>query len=199
MHTALSIFNILSVMSPARRLHLVLTLLLMLLVGVFEVISIGAVVPVLAGLSSLDNAGTYTLPVFGFVLSGGSFSVKNEDNTFNFCFSFDCSLRLCLNWTSVRFITGLGYDIDVKIYENFLGQNYENYIIANSSELVSAVEKVNVAVFGVFHPLFQGFVSLIIAGFIITFLLSLDFTVGFVAFTVMAFLYVSISIIVSEF
>ena len=87
----------------------------------------------------------------------------------------------------MRFITGLGYDIDVKIYENFLGQDYENYINANSSELVSAVEKVNVAVFGVFHPLFQGFVSVIIAGFIITFLLSLDFNVGFVAFTLMHF------------
>ena len=79
-------------------------------------------------------------------------------NTFNFCFSFDCSFTSCLNWTSVRFITGLGYDIDVKIYENFLGQNYENYIIANSSELVSAVEKVNVAVLGLsstFSALFR--------------------------------------------
>ena len=198
MHSALSIFNILSVMSSSRRLHLVLTLLLMLLVGVFEVVSIGAVVPVLAGLSSLDNAGTYTMPVFGFVLSGGSFSVKYAAILLIFASGLTAVLRLCLNWTSVRFITGLGHDIDLKIYENFLGQDYENYINANSSELVSAVEKVQVVVFGVFHPLFQGFVSLIIAGFIITFLLSLDFTAGFVAFTVMAFLYIFISLVVSR-
>ena len=198
MHTALSILKILSVMSSKRRLHLVLTLFLMLLVGIFEVVSIGAVVPVLAGLSNLDNAGTYTLPVIGFVLSEGSFSIKNAAILLIFASGFTAVLRLCLNWTSVRFITGLGYDIDVKIYENFLGQDYENYINANSSELVSAVEKVNVAVFGVFHPLFQGFVSVIIAGFIITFLLSLDFNVGFVAFTLMAFLYVSISVTVSR-
>ena len=65
-------------MSSKRRLHLVLTLFLMLLVGIFEVVSIGAVVPVLAGLSNLDNAGTYTLPVIGFVLSEGSFSIKMQ-------------------------------------------------------------------------------------------------------------------------
>ena len=55
-------------------------------------------------------------------------------------------LRLLLGWVSVRFITGLGHDIDVRIFKNFLSLKYEDYLVKNSSELIAAIEKVQVAI-----------------------------------------------------
>ena len=54
-------------MSPRRKVHLIVTLTLMLLVGVFEVISIGAILPVLTALNGSDELLTLPLPYFSLV------------------------------------------------------------------------------------------------------------------------------------
>ena len=193
-----SVFSILMLMSRKRALHLLLTLTLMILVGVFEVVSIGALIPVLTAFSGTKDPLKFELP---FLNSEGYtyfLTLETAAMLLILVSLLTAALRLLLTWVSVRFITGLGHDIDMQIFENFLSLKYERYIDQNSSELISAIEKVKVVIFGVMHPLFQGFVSFVIGLFIVTFLISLDPRAVGLAFGVVCFLYVVISFSVAR-
>ena len=193
-----SVFSILILMSPKRALHLVLTLTLMILVGVFEVVSIGALIPVLTAFNGTKELLKFELPLLNSEVYTYFLTLETATMLLVFVSLLTAAFRLLLSWVSVRFITGLGHDIDMQIFGNFLSLKYEKYIQQNSSELISAIEKVQVVIFGVIHPLFQGVVSFVIGLFIVVFLISLDPTAVGLALGVVCFFYIVISFSVSR-
>ena len=193
-----SVVSILRLMSSRRILHLVSTLSLMLLVGVFEVISIGALFPVLTALTGSDEALILSLPLIASSTNKFQLTIEAAATILIIASLMTAILRLLLGWVSVRFITGLGHDIDVRIFKNFLSLKYEDYLVKNSSELIAAIEKVQVVIFGVMHPILQGFVSFVISLFIILFLINLDGDAFGLALGIVCILYISISLAVSQ-
>ena len=197
-----TILSILSIMSTQRRIHLAITIALMLLGGAVEVITISAVIPLLTSLAMTDvtTAGMPQLfaSLSSFVFGAGEITIANGVLALVIAASVTVVVRLSLLWTSVRFVTGLGHDIDLAIFRNFLNQPYEAHVSYNSSEVVAALEKVQVVIFGVLHPLFQGIVSIIIALFIVGFLFLLDAIVATAAMGIMGTIYVLISIFSSQ-
>ena len=132
-----TILSILSIMSTRRRMHLAITIALMLLGGALEVITISAVIPLLASLTMTDvtTAGMPQLfaSLSSFVFGAGEITVANGALALVIAASVTVVVRLALLWTSVRFVTGLGHDIDLAIFRNFLSKPYEAHVSYNSS------------------------------------------------------------------
>lgn len=150
--------QIFSHLSPSRRWQLLIVFVLMLMGAVAEVFTMGAIVPFLSLLVNPEMAGRATwlttsldwvaatyggtrLTAAAFLFAGLAFSAA--------------LLRLALSWFSFRFVFAVGADIGETIYRLILQQPYPYHLQRNSSQTISAVEKVTTLVLGVMVPLMQ--------------------------------------------
>jgi ABC-type multidrug transport system fused ATPase/permease subunit len=183
-------------MTRRRRLQLAATLALMLMGAIAELVTIGAVLPLLA--LAADPAYFSQSPTAQAVLA--SVGLGPRDNLIipaaallTVAAILAAATRSALTWTSYRFVFGLGYDISVRVFGRMLRQPYEHYVRQNSSVALAAVEKIFNVVVGVLSPSLQAFTSAVIALSIGTFLFVVDPVTAAIAFTAMGLMYVVIS------
>ena len=149
-------------MSPRRRKHLFLTMVLMLLGAAAEVVAIGAVIPFLiiiagpqaavipAGLRELlalapggAVVGAATLLGSAAVIAGG--------------------VRLLLLSSSQKLAFMWGGELSILAFGRMLRQPYPAYLDRNSSELLAGLEKVNRVSGAMLQPALQGLTGAILA------------------------------------
>ena len=164
-------------LSPARRRVFVPLLVLMLAGAAAEVATIGALLPFLAVIADpqgspvlarlrplLDVLGTNsTIPAI-YVLTG----------LFALTALVSAGLRLALLWASTGFVNGMAYELAVKLYDNVLQEPYVRHTRRNSSEIIAAINKVEILTWSVLAPLMNGAVATVIAIFIIAGLIAID-------------------------
>ena len=156
--------RIMLIIEPKNRNKLTLILTLLFLCGIFEMISIGAFLPVLTLL-----AGNNTVK-FSFLTTLFQHASKNE----MLCYSMLAILALYLcktvfigyvNYFQNTFIFNLKSSISERLYDGYLKQSYSFHINTNSSVLLrNIVEEMNQFIFTLQAIL--GFVSefLVISG-----------------------------------
>ena len=137
--------------SKKRKKQYSILFILMLLVSIFEFVSIGAVLPFLAFISNPSGS------VFGSQISkilNSSIFFSDADRTLLvtifFCVTvlIAGALRLLLAWASTRLSFSTGADLSSDIYKNTLMQPYKVHINRNSSEIINAViGKTNILIF----------------------------------------------------
>jgi ABC-type bacteriocin/lantibiotic exporter with double-glycine peptidase domain len=81
---------------------------------------------------------------------------------------------LALIWAGNKFVFGLAYDLAVALYANMLQKPYTYHTQCNSSEIVAAINKVQMVTSDVLMPLMQSTAAAIIAVFIVAGLLLID-------------------------
>ena len=86
-------------------------------------------------------------------------------------------LRLFIIWVTIRIVFNIGHEIGVEVYRRVIYQPYSVHVSTNSSEIISAIEKVN-PIFHILIGLLNAISALLIAGFIISF--SASSIAGFV-------------------
>ncbi|MDM7852514.1 ABC transporter ATP-binding protein [Pseudochrobactrum kiredjianiae] len=174
-----------SQLSPARRRAFLPLLLLMLAGAVAEVVSIGAILPLLAFIASpasitIDNANTAGL--LDFLGAGDSnIAVYVVIGLFTLATLVAAVLRLSLLWASNSFIYGMSYELGVKLYADTLLQSYSYHTQHNSSEIIASINKVQMATNNVLLPIMQSIIAAVIGLFIIVGLVIIDPMVAFVA------------------
>lgn len=169
----------------------------MLLGAVVELMTIGAVLPFLALLSNASGASRS--PAAGWIF--GMFG-WTPDRSFVLPATIALVLiavlgaviRLVLTWVTQKFVFRLGHDIGVIIYSRMLRQPYSFYVLRNSSEILSGVEKVQSVIFALLLPAMQGVVATIIAVFIVGILVAIDPFTALVAAFFMAAVYIAVSV-----
>ena len=128
--------------SIARKTQLALLLALIILTSLSEVISIGAVLPFLAVLSSpkvmFDNS--YAQPLIQLL------NLKNPDELlmpltviFSVAIIISGTLRIMLLWAQTRISFAIGSDLSFKVYRKTLFQPYEVHLSRNSSVVISGI------------------------------------------------------------
>lgn len=183
-------------MSPRRRRQMWLSFALMIVGGVAEMISIGAVLPFLALLA--DPQGAARIPAVAMLLdwSGATTSAELLLPAVGLLIAaaiFTASIRLLLAWFSQKFVLELGHDIGVEIYARMLRQPYSLYVQRNTSELISGVEKVQIVVFAVLLPAMQALVAAFLAVFIVAMLIFIDPANALLAAAAMGAVYIGVS------
>ena len=169
--------RLLDAASPRRRLQLGVTLALTLAGAIAELVTIGAVLPVLAVAAQPDSLPN--LPVIGPLLSALATRLDVGPVIAAALFLVVAAIgataiRLMLTWASQKFTYGLQQDLTMEIFGRALRQPYSWYLKQNSSVLISSQNKVGVVIGIIVTPLLQGFTSAVMASFMIVFLFALD-------------------------
>lgn len=165
--------NLYGVMELGTRRYLLAALLLMPVVITAEMVTIGAVIPLLALASDQSREpGVVWAGVQLPAIAGAS--LASVAALLAMAVLAASALRLLLVWVSQRFVTMFGHELATAIFSRMLRQPYSAYLQRNSSEVLSAMEKVQRSVFGVLQPAMQGFIASVIALFIAALLFLID-------------------------
>lgn len=183
---------------PARRHWQVLSLIAFMLVGALaELATLGAILPFLALMA--DPSAISRFPV---VESGLSHVGLNTGAnmmlyvTLLFCTAawVAALLRIALNWFSYRLIYAIGIDLGVDVYRRTLHQPYSFHVSRNTSEIISALAKVQHVTVNVISPVVHFVVSAIMAGAILLALLVIDARVAIATGAVLGSLYIGVTL-----
>ena len=165
-------------MERRRRYQFLILLTLMILTSVFEVISIGAVIPFLGVLIEPSN-------IFELPAAQSFIQFLGVDQPTQIIFPISAlfaiavlmagAMRLLLLWASVKFSFILGVDLSVGIFTQVINQPYIAHTKQNSSEILSAISiKIAQVINGVVLSVLNMISSFIIIIAIITILLIIN-------------------------
>jgi len=159
-----------------RRWQLFVLILLMLAGAAAEMATLGSIVPVLALLAAPASAYQRPQVQFFLQLTGVAPSMLFQVTLMVFMtiILIGAAIRLTLFWVSYRFSFGIGGDIGKEVYSRTLHRSYSWHVSRNSSEILSAVEKINSVTNTVIVQLVQGAVAAVVAAAILLSLLLID-------------------------
>ena len=172
----------------------------MVIASIAEVLSIGAVIPFLAVLTSPQKIYQYeSLQPILIYFDRSSPIDSLVILTLIFCSMAIVSalVRLTLLWATFRLSFSIGADLNAEIYRRTLYQPYEVHISRNSSELIDGISSkasslLNVAIL----PILNLFSSLIILLMVLCSLLWLSPIVAIIVFGGFGFFYLLIAIVI---
>jgi ATP-binding cassette, subfamily B, bacterial PglK len=170
--------------SRRRRHQFWLVVVLMLVCGFMEIISLGAVLPFLGILISPDRVFNHPLAanlIQDLGLTSADQLILPVTIAFVTAVLVTGVIRTFLFWVSNRFACATGADISADVYQRTLYQPYSSHIKRNSSQLMSGIlEKVDRMVFVVHHFLI-GIISVVSQICIISTLIFIDPVVAVIA------------------
>lgn len=160
--------------SPHRRSHFGLLLVLTLLTSFAEIFSIGAVLPFLAVLTSPDIVFEHVAAqpiIHALGITSAEKLLLPLSIIFGVASLVAGAMRLLLLWASTRLSFAAGADVSISIYRRTLYQPYVVHSTRNSSELISGISgKANSVIYSIILPV----LTLISAGvMLITILITL--------------------------
>jgi ATP-binding cassette, subfamily B, bacterial PglK len=174
-------------------------LVLMILGGVAELATLGAVLPFLALLANPTIASKYPLLQEVFFALGW----RSEENIlfpvtilFGVIAVSAAAVRMFLYWYISWFTLGVGLDLSETIYRIILYQPYHFHVSRNTSEVIAALTKVQNVVAYVIGPLAQGSVATLISFAIVSVLVCIDPVTAIVAGIGFAGIYLVVTYIV---
>ena len=179
-----------------RKVQLVVTVILTLAGAIAELVTLSAVLPVLA--IATRPAAMPTIPLIGPVLvrlsaALGVGPVVAAASLLVAAAIGAIIVRLALLWSQQKFTLGLQQDLTMKIFARSLRQPYGWYLKQNSSDLLASSQKVSTVIYGVVSPLLQAFSSGLMALAMTAFLIYLDPRATLIAATVIGCTYALIS------
>jgi len=172
-----SAFAILLARLPPRRRRQIVPLLgLMLLGALAELMTIGALLPFLGIITVPEGEPVrFMQPMLDLVgAAERSQAIAVLTGLFALAVVTAAGVRLALIWASNKFVFGVAYDLAVALYANMLNQPYAYHTQRNSSEIVAAINKVQMVTSDVLMPLMQATAAAIIAVFIVAGLIFID-------------------------
>jgi ATP-binding cassette, subfamily B, bacterial PglK len=183
------------------RLPLLLAALALTLAStIAELVTIGAVLPVLAMAASPSGAAKISFlsrvitPLSG--LTGGSM-ILAAALLLALAAIGATVIRLLLAWVSNRFVYGLMQDLVMAVFLRALHQPYLWYVQQNSSAIVSGLDKISQAIFGVVAPGLLAATSAFTALCLIGFLVVINPFVALVAALSLGLVYVAMTLVAS--
>ena len=185
--------KLLLLMERRRRYQFLILLTLMILTSMFEVISIGAVIPFLGVL--IEPSSIFELPA-----SQPFIQFLGVDQPTQIIFPISAlfasavlmagAMRVLLLWASVKFSFILGVDLSVSIFSQVINQPYIAHTKQNSSDIISAISiKIAQVINGVVLSLLNMISSFIIVTAIITILIIINPSASLIAILFFSALY----------
>ena len=179
-----SVITLFDRLPTRRRNQFYLLLLLMLMGGFAELVSLGLVVPFLAFLVDYEQA--LQMPFVGQVigiLGFSSISDMREQITLLFILAVVIAgiVRFSLHYYITVYIYKAGHYLDVEIYRQILHSSYEEYVKSNSSETIGTINKVDQIVW-IMYALLNMMSSVLISIFEVSILFVIDYKLTSIIF-----------------
>ena len=180
-------------MERRRRYQFLILLTLMILTSMFEVISIGAVIPFLGVL--IEPSNIFELPAAQSFIQFLGVDQPTQiifpiSALFAIAVLMSGTMRVLLLWASVKFGFTLGVDLSVGIFTQVINQPYIAHTKQNSSDIISAISiKIAQVINGVVLSVLNMISSFIIFIAIITILLVINPGASLIAILFFSLLY----------
>jgi len=180
-------------MERKRRYQFLILLILMILTSMFEVISIGAVIPFLGVL--IEPSNIFELPAAQSFIQFLGVDQPTQiifpiSALFAIAVLISGAMRVLLLWASVKFSFILGVDLSVGIFTQVINQPYIAHTKQNSSDIISAISiKIAQVVNGVVLSVLNMISAFIISIAIITILLVINPGASLIAILFFSLLY----------
>lgn len=179
-----------------RRTQFFALLFLMIFASFAEMISIGAVLPFIAALTTPDRIFEHALAkpfISALNLSSPQELLLPLSISFGLAAFVAGAMRLLLLWFSTRLSFATGADFSNNIYRRTLFQPYAVHVSRNSSEVINGISgKANAVIYSVIVPVLTLISSGMLLVAILVALLYVDPVVAFVAFSGFGLIYVTI-------
>jgi len=180
-------------LSKRRQKQFYLLLILMMIASLFEVVSIGAIIPFLGILTAPEQVYQHqmTQPVIQLLqLTSPSQLPFPLTVVFISSVLLAGAIRLFLLYVMTKMIHATGSDLSVNIYHRTLYQNYTTHIARNSSEVINGIiTKTNGVVGGVIEPILVMLSSIVLIIAIMIALLSIDIVIALTSLFTFGLLY----------
>ncbi|MGC4083770.1 MAG: ABC transporter ATP-binding protein [Vicinamibacterales bacterium] len=185
--------------SKRRRRQLWFVFALTVLGAFAEVATLGALLPFLAIIVSGPESGPVH-PAVKAVLALLGPSVGANSSlalTLLFCAAVLIAgvVRILLVVANTRYISTIGYELSVTIFERVLHQSYAHHLSRNTSTVVAALQQVKLITGGVFNPILQSISALIIGLCILVALFVFSPVITLVALVGFGALYLAMSLV----
>lgn len=194
------IINLWKHLNKRRKKQFFLLLMLMIVTSVFEVISVGSVVPFLGVLTSPEKIFNheFTQPFIKLLnITEPSQLLFPITIIFILAILASSAMRVILLYILTRFSFATGADLSINIYKRTLYQDYTTHISRNSSEVInSIITKTTSVIQYSLVPTLQFLSSLIIIISIVAIIISIDPTIAFISLFTFAFFYSIITFVV---
>ncbi len=179
-----SIITLFNRLPIRRRNQFYLLLLLMLMGGFAELVSLGLVVPFLAFLVDYEQA--LQIPFVGQVIGILGFSSvgdMREQLTLLFILAVVIAgiVRFSLHYCITVYLYKVAHYLDVEVYRQILHCSYEEYVKANSSETIGTINKVDQLVW-IMYGVLNMMSSVLISIFIVSILFIIDYKLTMIIF-----------------
>ena len=183
--------------SPRRRRQFAVLLILMVLASFAEMISIGAVLPFLAVLTSPQRVFEHQAaqPIIHILgLTNPNQLLLPLTIAFGLTAIIAGAMRLILLWASTRLSFATGSDLSISIYRRTLYQPYAVHVARNSSEIINGISgKANAIIYSTIFPVLTLASSSVMLAAILIALLSINPWIALVAFGGFGVLYTVIT------
>lgn len=183
-------------LSARRRRQFFFVLVMILAGAVAEVATLGAVLPFLAVIADPARLTRYA-GVRDAIHALGMTTPADILLAATLLFSSAALVagvvRVALTWATNKFVFRVGHDIGVKVYEQVLYQPYSYHVRQNTSNIIAAIEKVQLLVGLMLLPLMQAAGAVLIALFIVAALIVVDPLISTAAFASFGLLYVGVA------
>ncbi len=186
-----------NVLPRKRKAQGLLVLGFMLIGGFAEVLTIGAVVPLIAifassGAPQSNSRVSELMSRLGIDLSGISLNTI----AISFCGIAvgTAIVRILLSWVTQRYVFGIRYDVGVALYDRMLRQPYKFHVGVNSSRIITSLENVPKLAVGMLLPLLQACIALIIGSLVFAGLVILSPFASLVAISGFGLIYGTLSL-----
>lgn len=186
-----------NVLPRRRKRQGLLVLGLMLLGGFSELLTLGAVVPLLAlfasaGAPPSTNRVGELLLRFGIHLA--DYSLASISIIFCSVAVVTGMFRILLAWAGQKYVYGIRYDVGVALYDRMLHQPYTFHVGVNSSRIISNLENVPRLAMGMLMPMLQGGIAVVIGIFVLGGLIILSPFASLVAISGFGLIYGGLSL-----
>ncbi|CAN5373857.1 ABC transporter ATP-binding protein [soil metagenome] len=179
-----------------RRWQAALLLLLMIVAGVFEVLTLGSLVPFLALVTSTGAREVQAARAYlGLATAPMAELVVLAAFVFGLCALSAALIRVTLAWGTQKFVFRLGFDLEVKAYEASLMRPYAEQVRSNSAETISSLDKVGAISSTVFLPILMAVSSGVITVFILAALIAIRPVDAVIALTGFVLAYLGVSLV----
>lgn len=160
-----------------RRIQLIYILLVMLLSGLMEIVSLGSVLPFLTVISSSDKI--YNLPIVGIAATRLGLTSPSTLVIFStICFSTVIIISGCIRLLALRFNTSVAAsfasDLSLQAYSKVIRQPYSDQIQTNSSYIINTLTLQLNSTVGALNTFLQFASSAIISSSIVISLFIVD-------------------------
>jgi ATP-binding cassette, subfamily B, bacterial PglK len=184
---------------PLKRRHQFRWILaLLVLGGLAELATIGAVLPFLAVIAPGASEGRAAGAVAIVAAAGeqlGLSTLAVATGGLILVAVASAALRLVLTWVSYKFVFATAHDLGVRLYERMLHQPYAYHVMRNTSHTVSGLEKVQHVLAYVLVPMMLSFTSAGVAVFVIAALVALEPMIAIGASILFIIIYTCVSFV----